>query len=139
MGFLRGAGPLHPTPQINSLSFRSISCKLLLVTQSSIFLNVLERLSKIITRPQLPMLKCAKAPLEFNDFPFFPPLLCFPDIHHKATTGTNSFSPLQSPFKGKSSQGFLPGVNMRNKRPDNNEDFMETHRYEHPSVRSAIK
>lgn len=28
---------------------------------------------------------------------------------------------------------------MRNKRPDNNEDFMETHRYGHPSVRPAMK
>lgn len=92
-----------------------------------------------ITCPQLLMLKCAKATSEFSDYFFFILLLRLPDIHHKATTGTNSFSPLQSSFKEKSSKGFLPGVNMRNKRPDNKEDFMEIHRYGHPSVRSATK
>lgn len=48
------------------------------------------------------------------------------------------FFPFAVTFKEKSNKGFLLGVNMRNKRPGNKENFMGTHRHGHPSVRSAI-
>jgi len=49
-------------------------------------------------------------------------------------TVTNSFSSSQAPLTEKSA-----GVSTRNKKADNNEDFMDTHRNEHPSITVAIK